>query len=482
MRSLVRGVVWLLACVLMWCAAETAQAQIFVDDFEVGTVGNTITTIPNGGKWGRIAGTGAPRYAAANNPFPSGAQYADFNNAAGVASRFLTVDLPVGSLAAQLTGHVTTWSFDFLEPSEDGNTGTISFGYTNDDDMNSAKNVWRGNMGNGTLAPNTGNEGGPINYALDAVHTVFMIGNDTASPIANYQGGQTLDPGEADVWISLNGADPVFAFALGQNNPGPVGVGWAAFTGAIEHLFVDNVLIQEGATFNRDNFEPPPRLNLLVDRNNGQVRLENNTDQSMTFSSYEIASDDGSLSLGGWDSIASQNLPGFPVGNGSGNGWEVGPNSGSGELREYFLQGESTLNPGEFISLGQAYNASLDAMDLAFSYVENGDEVVGGPVEYGTISIGSVPGDYNSDGTVDAADYTVWRDRLNANFTLPNENPLAATPGVVDQEDYTFWRNNFGATAGSGGLAQQAVPEPATWLLLVTAGILSVGTACRTQR
>ena len=85
-----------------------------------------------------------------------------------------------------------------------------------------------------------------------------------------------------------------------------------------------------------------------------------------------------------------------------------------------------------------------------------------------------LPGDYNNDGTVDAADYTVWRNHLGQTFTLTNVNPQAATPGVVDQEDYAFWKANYGATLlGSGGLAgglpQGAVPEPSTAMLVAIA-------------
>ena len=60
-----------------------------------------------------------------------------------------------------------------------------------------------------------------------------------------------------------------------------------------------------------------------------------------------------------------------------------------------------------------------------------------------------VPGDYNGNGTVDAADYTVWRDHLSQAFTLMNENPAAATPGVVDAEDYVFWKPRFGESLGA---------------------------------
>ena len=85
-----------------------------------------------------------------------------------------------------------------------------------------------------------------------------------------------------------------------------------------------------------------------------------------------------------------------------------------------------------------------------------------------------VLGDYNGNGVVDAADYTVFRDNFGANVSLTNENPAATTPGVVDQEDYDFWKANFGA-AGSGSLVSNAaVPEPASlaYGLLALMGIV----------
>lgn len=71
-----------------------------------------------------------------------------------------------------------------------------------------------------------------------------------------------------------------------------------------------------------------------------------------------------------------------------------------------------------------------------------------------------LPGDYNADGIVNAADYVVWRNHLDQSVSLPND----LTPGDVTQSDYTAWQNNFGATAGSGSVS---VPEPAGLLLLV---------------
>jgi PEP-CTERM motif-containing protein len=92
-----------------------------------------------------------------------------------------------------------------------------------------------------------------------------------------------------------------------------------------------------------------------------------------------------------------------------------------------------------------------------------------------------LPGDYNQNGTVDAADYTVWRNHLGQPFTLTNENPAAATPGVVDAEDYVFWKSRFGDSlgSGSGAAATAIVPEPTTLVLLM---LVATGWCVRRSR
>ena len=87
----------------------------------------------------------------------------------------------------------------------------------------------------------------------------------------------------------------------------------------------------------------------------------------------------------------------------------------------------------------------------------------------------AVAGDYNNDGTVNAADYTLWRNHLNQTFQLQNEGGI--TPGVVDAQDYAFWKSRFGMQAGAGSVESAAVPEPAAWLLTLFA-LVATGRGC----
>jgi hypothetical protein len=70
----------------------------------------------------------------------------------------------------------------------------------------------------------------------------------------------------------------------------------------------------------------------------------------------------------------------------------------------------------------------------------------------GVLSVVSagVPGDYNNDGAVDAADYVVWR-----------------KTGINGPTGYDTWRTNFGEPGGSGSGASEnaTVPEPSTFVL-----------------
>ncbi|MEX2307362.1 MAG: PEP-CTERM sorting domain-containing protein [Pirellulales bacterium] len=111
------------------------------------------------------------------------------------------------------------------------------------------------------------------------------------------------------------------------------------------------------------------------------------------------------------------------------------------------LRSESVNLPGDFNGDGR-----VDAADYVVWRKNNGTET-----EFNTwrahfgesLSVG-LPGDFNGDGSVDAADYVVWRKN--------NGTPA----------EFNTWRANFGRTSGdaAGGSPSAGVPEPASLLIL----------------
>jgi hypothetical protein len=133
-----------------------------------------------------------------------------------------------------------------------------------------------------------------------------------------------------------------------------------------------------------------------------------------------------------------------------------------------------TLDEGVTPTEGEQYTlvsttGGIDTTGITYDLPDSfSASVVGGLDLVLTFGAGGLPGDYNEDGVVNAADYIVWRNHDGTAFDLPNRNP--SQEGNVDQADYDFWVNNFGAPNGSG-TGSAPVPEPTSWLL-ISLGIL----------
>jgi hypothetical protein len=86
-------------------------------------------------------------------------------------------------------------------------------------------------------------------------------------------------------------------------------------------------------------------------------------------------------------------------------------------------------------------------------------------------------GDYNQNGVVDAADYTVWRDTLGSTTDMrANGDDTAESKGVIDAADYAVWHANFGAAIQIGSASASAVPGPHGLMhVLMLALCLSLG-------
>jgi hypothetical protein len=204
-------------------------------------------------------------------------------------------------------------------------------------------------------------------------------------------------------------------------------------------------------------------LVLRVNPNTGQAFLKNDSLETLVVDGYSILSSTGNLSGAGF--------------TGLGGGWQSStatPNA----LTQTNLTGSTTLAPNQQVAIGDisatgfATAATQAGLSLQFALAQG---------------LVSVEGDYNGNGTVDAADYVVWR------------KTDGSPPG------YATWRANFGrtgggpeptfrigsvvfdTTAGAGsGAALTAVPEPPTGLALVIGVgcllVMRAAGACRSRQ
>lgn len=136
---------------------------------------------------------------------------------------------------------------------------------------------------------------------------------------------------------------------------------------------------------------------------------------------------------------------------------EVSPQTIYDHLRNTadWVYDETTQENYAAINLNEAINTILDPIEGDFNFdgaVDAADytlwrDGLGSSYnsgDYGkwksnfTNAAVSLPGDFNFDGRVDAADYTVWRDGLGSSYS---------------QTDYNLWKNNFGRNANGNGSA-----------------------------
>ena len=95
------------------------------------------------------------------------------------------------------------------------------------------------------------------------------------------------------------------------------------------------------------------------------------------------------------------------------------------------------------------FDKSLDFLGF-FAPMEGEQSIAGRTLQVFILSlVPQLPGDFDRSGTVDAADYNVWRNGLGVEFT---------------PDDYLLWRANFGASSAAA-VSTLGVPEPATSLL-----------------
>jgi len=143
---------------------------------------------------------------------------------------------------------------------------------------------------------------------------------------------------------------------------------------------------------------------------------------------------------------------------------------GDGALGTGVLQSNFKIDNG-FDAVGTNFNRYVGAWDFKMLAGSMGLKGIGFQYNLGYDITPDDPagltGDYDLSGTVDAADYVLWREGVIA---ADGNNDT-----FVDVQDYDIWRANFGNTpAGSGaGANGGAVPEPAA-VTLVVVGLMAL--------
>ncbi|MGD9632007.1 MAG: hypothetical protein AB7G28_19585 [Pirellulales bacterium] len=125
---------------------------------------------------------------------------------------------------------------------------------------------------------------------------------------------------------------------------------------------------------------------------------------------------------------------------------------------------------------GDIFNYQIGLIELAPNDVLatldmfNGRQIVLRPSEFAT-------GDFNQNGMIDAADYTIWQDSLGSTEDLRAD---ANSNSVIDVGDFESWKAGFAAASSSSGGGAAAVPEPASLAMILPA--LVSGHICRVSR
>ncbi len=122
-------------------------------------------------------------------------------------------------------------------------------------------------------------------------------------------------------------------------------------------------------------------------------------------------------------------------------------------------------------------NASISFANLSAGTVDNNDFVAGKTAVSDTsellikfdAAVTAIPGDFDSDGDVDGADFLTWQ----AGFGTTTGATLATgdsdADGDVDGADFLTWQANFGTSAA----VTTTIPEPAS-MLIISLGSLAM--------
>jgi glycerophosphoryl diester phosphodiesterase len=217
---------------------------------------------------------------------------------------------------------------------------------------------------------------------------------------------------------------------------------------------------------------------LVVDRDTGDIRLENVEANSVGIKGYRLQSTIGALNPSGWLSIADNYDAGSPGPDqiDPNNNWtvqaDIDTNLSEAELEGgngATIAGDSSVLLGLDVWLKNPFENDL-RMEMTFPR-GNTDPLA---IEYeGNGGKSFALGDFDFDGDLDAADWLIHNAGRGANLTglsIAQGYHLGDIngSGQIDMTDFILFKQHFEGTNGAGSFAAMVmVPEPSTLLLLL---------------
>jgi hypothetical protein len=298
-------------------------------------------------------------------------------------------------------------------------------------------------------------------------------------------GGTTLgtallsdsDPGPSNVW-NLNtatGAIPIGTTTVRLSVYGTATAGGPdGYTDNVDFQ-VTNVL---------------PALSITIDRGTGAITLGNSTGSGEPISGYSITSAYEALTPANWRSITDNYDAGSPGPNqvDAVNDWsELTDASAHGDLSE------ADLESGNGAILANNRTVNLSAVggntwiktpteDLVFRYVSGGQVVDGVVLWVGNSGNSWEPGDLNTNGVINSADWVILRNNQHTDMSglsLAEAYRLGDLTGdkLNNHADFAAFKELYEAANGGAGafaLMLSSIPEPSSMLLVLTSGLVAM--------
>jgi hypothetical protein len=231
-------------------------------------------------------------------------------------------------------------------------------------------------------------------------------------------------------------------------------------------------------------------VNATLDRGTGQLTIKNNTAGALDILGYSVTSAVGALSQTSWLTVANNyDKPSAPTpGNGSidaNDAWNVLSSASSHtDLSESELAGGNggAIAAGATFNLGNVWIKN-PAEDVAVKLLRGDGSPFPVPVAFtGNGGASFASGDLNFNGSIDAADWTVYISNALTNLSSLSRAEAYQKgdlngDGVNNLNDLDLFKEAFDAANGVGAFAAMvaSVPEPAAGALLLACGIALMG-------